>query len=103
MGFIDDFKKKFEGTGRTALKIGTGVLGAGVVGLGLAGLMSNEKNQNQHQVQTAKRLMAKAEIDGLYDDYNRNFRKRKPKSLGQIAGVEQATSMTQLRPSITED
>mgnify|MGYP003110921151 CR=1 FL=1 len=80
---LEDFKKRFRGRGRTALKVGAGILGAGVVGLGLAGSRGGATNP----VQKPSPKLMRQDIDDLLKDYNTQY----GTNLGNIGGIEQPT------------
>ena len=92
---LDDFRKRFRSKGRTALKIGAGIMGAGVVGLGLAGAIGGGGNQVQDR-KYGSAMEQKNSIDNLLKEYNNTYNTnlggtQQTEGLGGITGIEQAT------------
>lgn len=92
---LDDFRKRFKSKGRTALKVGAGIMGAGVVGLGLAGALGGAGNQIQNK-NYGSPMEQKNKIDDLLKEYNRDYGTNLGGAehttfIGGIGGIEQPT------------
>ncbi len=109
---LESFKNNFKSRGRTALKVGAGVLGAGVVGLGLMGAVGGKTNEVQNPKPQSQALQPKS-IDQLLNEYNSTYGtslgqpkprvNHTPVGLGNIAGIESPTRITHIgNTSITK-
>lgn len=102
---LESFKKNFKSRGRTALKVGAGVMGAGVVGLGLMGAVGGKTNEVQNP-RPSSQVLKRQEIDELMRDYNNTYGtslgqpkpriSHTPVGLGNIAGIESPTRITHI-------